>query len=785
MAKVKSLSVFCLLPVTAVFGAVEDYAKPDINVSVMGSQELVVTEAEVQVDVAPGASANFLEVEKDVSVRVQEGGSAILNGLRNNTSWHSKVKLWLDASEEWTLEPEKNSAGVVQTVTENGKKGAVIVKWHDRRREQTEWLGYNDRDINPSNTSGLVYPTTMPYVVSNGCNGLNFVSFGPFGSSRRMAFMRRIDGVIQDDGGSGGPNPNHSLDAKYVMMVFGSQNGGGNAVISGNRGDASLFPRKTITSKTGEPGPSAEIEIFASDRDARLDGVDIEPSRTGLNGGWQVFSFAPKKNVEVKGEYLDELVTGLGWNPWAWYGGQNYAEILIFTEMPTDQEIESAEHYLAEKWGISTFKTKEEGEVRLYGNGSATVAAGTVRVGGMFGGALSVAKDAELVLTDELPVPTAPASGMSGWYDPNREDMREILDGAVARANKLKNIAGPYNGKAYELKSFSRRPAVVSEVRGWGSSMDWCDYSTNKTGGTGNTLRFDTSDDGVEYSMPVRTGFMMLDTRAGGGTPFLDTSVYSFNSAVQSQYVLARNIGSPIFSVKNNSAFVTNSPVYLNGVRVDSGKRGYNSRPELLSFSFTQDMPIKCIGAWQQSQAYSYSDPDFELRHGEIIFYPAVLSDSDRKDTEAYLMAKWIGVTPSGYGNPGLMTVTGEGNVKTANGRMRPKTDAGFTGRMEIPEATLSFSIDATSDSPVADAISMPNGELSTPEAITVDLSFPTRPETGKYTLVSAKEWNAAAVSIGEASGSRGVSTANYKIEREGNTLVLTVWRPGMRIIIQ
>ena len=79
----------------------------------------------------------------------------------------------------------------------------------------------------------------------------------------------------------------------------------------------------------------------------------------------------------------------------------------------------------------------------------------------------------------------------------------------------------------------------------------------------------------------------------------------------------------------------------------------------------------------------------------------------------------------------------------------------------------------------------MPNGELSTPEAITVDLSFPTRPETGKYTLVSAKEWNAAAVSIGEASGSRGVSTANYKIEREGNTLVLTVWRPGMRIIIQ
>ena len=122
MAKVKSLSVFCLLPVTAVFGAVEDYAKPDINVSVMGSQELVVTEAEVQVDVAPGASANFLEVEKDVSVRVQEGGSAILNGLRNNTSWHSKVKLWLDASEEWTLEPERTQQALCRLSPRTARK---------------------------------------------------------------------------------------------------------------------------------------------------------------------------------------------------------------------------------------------------------------------------------------------------------------------------------------------------------------------------------------------------------------------------------------------------------------------------------------------------------------------------------------------------------------------------------------------------------------------------------------------------------------------------------------
>ena len=278
---------------------------------------------------------------------------------------------------------------------------------------------------------------------------------------------------------------------------------------------------------------------------------------------------------------------------------------------------------------------------------------------------------------------------------------------------------------------------------------------------------------------------MMLDTRAGGGTPFLDTSVYSFNNAVSSQYVLARVIGSPIFNVKNNSSFVTDSPAYLNGVSVNSGNRGYNSRPELLSFCFTQDMPIRCIGAWQQTQAYSNSDPEFELRHGEIIFYPTVLSDRDRKDTEAYLMAKWIGVTPTGYGMPGLMTVTGAGNVKTANGRMRPKTDEGFTGRMEIEDVTLLFTVDATCASPVTDVISISNGELSTPESVTVDLSFPTRPETGKYTLASAKVWNSTTVSLGEVSGPQCIDGIIYHVEREGNALTLTVWRPGMRLIIR
>ena len=231
---------------SALFAAIEDYAKPDINITVTGEASIEVKKPETQIDVASSGVLALDPLQNDVFVRVQDGGSVVMKALRNNKSWHDKVALWLDASEEWTLEPEKSASGKVQTVTENGKVGAAIVRWHDRRRIQTEWLGYNDRDTHP-NANGNIFPIVMPYVVSNGCNGLNYVSLGPYGSSRRLPFIKRVEGVEQTSGGDGNANSSYSLNAKYVMMVFGSQNGGGNAVISGKRGAADLYVRSDLT----------------------------------------------------------------------------------------------------------------------------------------------------------------------------------------------------------------------------------------------------------------------------------------------------------------------------------------------------------------------------------------------------------------------------------------------------------------------------------------------------------------------------------------------------------
>ena len=761
----------------AVADAVEQTGK---NITVTGDATIAVTNAEFEIDVASGGRAS-INPAYPVTVRAQAGGSVTLHG----DAWQDKVGLWLDASEEWTLEAERTESGAVKTVTESGVKSAAIVRWRDRRPEQTEWIGYNNRGTGMADGT---YTSVMPYVVSNGCNGLTYLTCGNLAAfGRRLPFIKVVDGVeqatVNGNGiGNGLENDAYSLDVKYVVMAFGSQRGGGNAV-------AGHLTRAATGAST-----TADVGLFGTARATRLNGNEVNPETTGLNGGWQIVSFAPNSG---------EKVSGLGFGPSAgtygsYYGGQNYAEVLLFTNMPTAYEIASVERYLAKKWGISTYSTADGvSETRLYGSGTVSVESGEVHLGGEFSGMVAVAADATLVLTDSSLAPTNPVSGMHGWYDPDRTDTVKTIpatvNGAtVDRVDVMTNLADAYNGKANNLAGFGRSPRIMSDTRGWGIARHWCDYHTTYTGGNGNTMRFNDATDGTANCLPTRTGFMVLDTTEGVGTPFLDTSIYSFNGSVNSLYVMARVPSSPIFRTQTGTAafspaedayVVTNSPAWLDGQSVQSGKRGYNARAELLSFTFSKEIPIRCFGSWQQEAAYSSA---IGLRHGEIILYPTSLSDADRKATEAYLMKKWLGKTPAGYGDPSGMTVTGAGTVFTANGALRPKTDAGFTGVLSIGGASLDFTFDPAAANPVANAISVANGELSTAGALTVNVAFASKPAAGTYVLVSAAKWNVAAVSLGEVTGSIGPAKASrLALERTGNVLTLTVSDVGACFIVR
>ncbi len=753
------------------------YEQSGKNIMVTGNAAITVTNVEFEIDVASGGNAS-VDAAYPVTVRAQAGGSVTLRG----DAWQNKVGLWLDASEEWTLEATTNSSGAVQSIYDNdvNKRGAYITRWRDRRPEQTEWIGYNNRYV------GVATPNwgVLPYVVSNGCNGLTYVTTGNQAQyGRRLPFIKVVDGVEMGDMtgagvGTGTYHPSYVMDVKYVIMVFGSQRGGGQTVA----GDLA----RATTSGT----VAADAGLFSTSRPARIDGEAIDPTTTGMNGGWQILSFATISGDKVNG--LSGTISNTQ------YGGQNYAEVLVFTNMPTSYEIASVERHLAAKWGIATYSASDTvGETRLYGEGSVSVESGEVLFGGEFSGTVSVATDATLRLADTALAPTNPAAGMHGWWDPDRADKlttsAATVDGVtVQRVSTMNNLAGSYSGKANNLVGSGRGPRVKSDVRGWGTAVhSWCDYKTAYTGGTGNTLRLNDATDGTANCLPTRTGFMVLDTSEGAGTPFLDTSIYSFNGSLNSLYVMARVATAPIFRTQTGTAafnpaedayVVTNSPAYLDGMAVNSGKRGYNSRTELLSFTFSKEIPVRCFGAWQQGQGY---DGSLGLRHGEIILYPTALSDADRKATEAYLMKKWLGKTPSGYGDPSQMTVTGAGMVKTANGAMRPKTDAGFTGTLSIEDPTLVFTLDASAVSTVTDAISLLGGTLATAGTLTINLKFIGCPQPGLYSLVEANSWNAATVAIGNISGISGKKADRLRLTRSGNSLLLRINEVGTSLLFR
>ena len=764
-----------MLPTAWADGGYEQSGK---NITVTGAAAIAVTNMEFEIDVASGGNA-AVDAAYPVAIRTQAGGNVSLRG----DAWQDKVGLWLDASEEWTLVAATNSSGTVQTITD-GTKTALIFRWRDRRPEQTEWIGYNNRGVG---TDTGVYNGVYPYVVSNGCNGLTYVTCGNLANfGRRLPFIKVVNGeemaTVNASGiGNGLENDSYSLDVKYVIMAFGGQRGGGNAVAG-----------RLVRATTGA-SMAATVGIFAANRTTRLNGTEVNPTTTGLNEAWQILSFAPNSGEKVTGLGLGVAAGTYG----SYYGGQNYAEVLVFTNKPTAYEIATVEKYLAKKWGVSTYATSDnESEARLFGDGTATVASGMVRLGGEFAGTVTVASGATLQLTDTATAPTNPVSGMTGWFDPDRTDKWSAVTSTVAgesikRVDTLNNMGEGQNGKAFNLIGASRGPRIMSDARGWSTAHYWCDYKKEYTGGNGNTMRFNNTTDGVANCLPTRTGFMVLDTTEGAGTPFLDTGIYSFNGDINSLYVMARVGSSPIFRTQTGTAafnpaadayVVTNSPAYLDGLAVNSGKRGYNSRTELLSFTFSKEIPIRCFGAWQQGNGY---DGSINLRHGEIILYPTALSDADRKATEAYLMKKWLGKTPSGYGDPSQMTVTGAGMVKTANGEMRPKTDAGFTGTLSIEDPTLAFTLDASAVSTVTDAISLPGGTLATAGTLTINLKFIGCPQPGLYSLVEANSWNAATVAIGNISGISGKKVDRLRLIRSGNSLLLRVNEVGTSLLFR
>ena len=741
-----------------------------------------------------GASANVtlrIGTGTSVSGSMFASGSVDLRGgsIRIDTSFSelasSGVLLWLDASQASSFQSLTNQGAAV---THNGHR--LVDEWHDCRALQTTVYARNDRANLPADPK--VYPRLYPYIVQGGLNGLDYLSCGCLGQQVADGLEYRRLYVWKNGEQSSLPK------ARFVIMVFGSKNGGGSGILGDKTG---AFRRRAAIQypiirpdapATGKPVPAARYN------DMWIDGVKKVPCETLFGHDWQVISLDLGADADVHSfGQADATDTNTS-------GGQCYAEILLLAEVPTEAQRVAVERYLAKKWGLMAQYSDSGARTgaRLSGTGTATLDADT-ELSGTFRGTVDV--NGKNLVVSALPKPPAaadvPAGDRTFWVDPELDGAIDHGRTAATETRPLEVSAlygrdnaglvktdgsfyfsGPLSddGKGWAQTTLDRRPWLSRGARGSGPVRNWLDFTDHYSPDElRNVLRVKTlpfngeSKTGDDATVPYRSGFFVLDSSRGGGSLVLDNiqgngSVYHRDDA---------NAAAPIWHSRNSSdgLYLSNGDTYLDGVPVDGKTHGFFGRPEVFSFTATQGLSTKFY------TGHINAAVNCELV-GEVILYNRALSDAERVTVNAYLMSKWLGIAPVGYSDLSGATLTGAGTVECASQAALPKFGDGFSGTITLAETEFAFAVDAQATPSVIGAISAPGATVDLPAAVTVRVDFPTKAKGGRYPLISAARLTGGTIWTLVTSGF--TRDLEMRLEVVDGSLVLEVVPRGMVLIV-
>jgi hypothetical protein len=652
-----------------------------------------------------------------------DAGKVLFSKPSTNSFLGTLPALWLDASASNVFTQYKT-----YTVTNNFK---VIERWNDCRTGAAGYA-YNDR----GEDNYQVYP----YVMTAAQNGLSVLSLGAYQGTISTIFGSRTE--------SRRIYLYTNIAPQYVVMTFGSQNGGGISVLGGT----TLLRAGSTTNDFRNPA----TPILASPSyPVWTNGVSVVATNTGLSGGYQILS------VNARGTSINAL----GWkidNTTA--GGQNYGEVLIYTNALTSIQRMTAEAYLAEKWGLPCMGTTipavtvaAGATVEINGNyavGSVSGAGSIINTGtstfslnGIFSGSVDMV-GGTLSIPDVPAIPNdsiVPTGNLAAWFDPGQTN-RVILGGAYT-PTRPQTIAALFDrtttnrylqGTCPLDLSYDRRPWLSVTNGPLGGTQYWIDYANLYGDLNGNTLRLNRNPANIGTAVftgvtptNVQSGFIVLDSSRGGGVPI--------TYAVSADSVVTRNnpqlTSSPIWG-SATTASLKSGATYLDGVSVNGAANGFSGTTELLSFVATNIFQAAYFGYYGGD-----GSPGGTLnreRLGEIILFDAALDNGTRANIEAYLMKKWLGKARAGYGEVTSAIVSGSGTVQAAKPSQLPTLAVGFTGTVALSGTLFGYTLttNATGTCVVAPATVVP-GSLTVAPAGTITVDFAVKPPAGTYAVMT------------------------------------------------
>ena len=607
-------------------------------------------------------------------------------------------------------------------------------------------------------------------------------------SSRRLPFSK-----------GSGYNTIASCEAQLVVMVFGV-----------NESCHAMFG--TSEGAFGRAGTSMTTYAMTTNdqHDVWLDGVKVNPTTTKFKSGMQVISVA-MDGLHFNGLGLcKDMATGDANR----MGGQNYGEVLIFTNAVSDRMRLEAEVYLARKWGLDAQyssaavaqlnELRKANPVRITAAGSdgPTIKAGgqAVTVEGSFTGTVNLDGGTLVVPDGQLPYAESdiPSAGRLYWADPDdaetvmhpfdtpfyNEQIPSVCSNEL-RVIKDKTRRAFVQGEPVLYAVGDRRPTPIRQSRGLGAERTWLDFNDYaEPGNNGNCLRFVSCPElsrtafcnggyNTLATMNVRTAFVVQDSVRGGGAPLLNN--VAGTTAPKNR---ANGIWTQTIYPGDQPDELTGGENRLNGNVVDYTK-GFLGRPEVFTVRATAAYNLPFIGCYSNTEGGKKNGEII----GEVLLYDTALSDDDVKGIEAYLMGKWIGQLPDGYADIRQATVAGTGTVQVAVGSQRPNIDRGFEGTVAIATGgDFTMTIDPDTDK-VMGAFDCPAATLSLPASCSITLNFTRKPSgsmpTRDYTLVdcaSGADGVAWTLNRGANAPSRGIFLST------DNKIVFRYMHPGMSV---
>lgn len=794
------------------------------TLSVADDTTLVGADELVQVKVASGATLDYRASSSAAAARmpVHVAAGATLNvGDSWTGDWPLRALLWLDGGAAETISDivityadscvnyaHAPFLAVGQTVCDEA--GYPFVKgWLDCRADQQDVKMGNNRYDSPLDGTHNVISACHPRRVRGGLNGMDYLSFD---RPSRACVVTNADEsaatVVQPLSNTALPRlffsayasapenceENHPLKPRVAFFVYGSQQGGGGALLGGNK---NFLRAGTVGAHTKDDAILADNAAGAR---VWLDGAEVDPTKTGFSGGWQV--------VTIDFGSTSAAFTGLGYGQQNRVdnGGQTYAEVILVAEELTDRQRQTIEIYLAEKWGLSdqyAYPDSARARAAVYGDGTVNLVS-DMALSGAFAGVLNL-NGHTLTIDGVAPPPTASAidvTGLTGWYDP---EAAGALVRGMSSAQKPKSPAERvlwlYDRRAgatatdglYALTAVTvdRGPWVDASAHGFGPVRNWLDYSNvayvdwadtaaDKIN-NGNTLRFRVAQGGTwtgnVVSNAFRTLVMAQDSKYGGGQPFVDGNSVNPSAAATLYKVRAgQTAEAPIYPA-GTADVLTKGVTRLDGVPVDGATQGFRGRPEVLSVQPNGAYAPVCFDFISNSERRYGADSRAAVQ-GEILMWDRKLDAAELETVEAYLSWKWLGLIAPGFVALTDAVVSGAGTVRAASLAVLPRMADDSTATVEVTSARLAF---AYEKGVLSGAKDLGGARLRLPPACTVEVSFAGSLRAGDYPLVSCGGGLAATTFTLTPSVYRGKELS--LVQADGSLVLRVAARGGLFII--